>query len=332
MACVAPFITLLEYDVFNPREVKPEFTADVGTKQGEKCDYAIFKENEIIMLIECKKYGENLSDDHTSQLYRYFSVVHAPIAVLTNGVLYRFYTDLEESNKMDAKPFLEFDLSDIQPTLAKELKRFTKSNFDVKEINTAAKELKYTKEIKQIMKEQLEAPTPDFVRFFLAAIYSGTRTQTVVAEFTGIVKRAWQHLLNEQINERSQPVIEKEKTENQQGKTDQEKQGKPKISPLTRLCVTMPDGKVIDSHHAKDTFVDVIAELGLEEASRVVPNAVSKEPFFPHNPKKAASTVQRGEFYINTHNSTERKKRILEQLASNLNVQLKIEIIDKSMV
>ena len=174
-ACVMPFINLLGYNVFNPKEVVPEFTADVGTKQGEKVDYAIVKDDEVIMLIECKKYGEDLSNAHTSQLYRYFSVVHARIAVLTNGVLYRFYTDLEETHKMDTKPFLEFDMLDIQPPLVNELKRFTKSGFDLDATLTAASDLKYTKEIKQTMIEQLEAPSEDFVRFFLSYVYSGVK-------------------------------------------------------------------------------------------------------------------------------------------------------------
>ena len=158
-AFVMPFINLLGYDVFNPTEVVPEFTADVGTQQGEKVDYAIFKDDEVIMLIECKKFGEDLSDVHTSQLYRYFSVAHARIAVLTDGVLYRFYTDLEESNIMDTKPFLEFDMLDIQPPLVNELKQFTKPVFDLDKTLTAASDLKYTKEIKQTMMEQLETPS-----------------------------------------------------------------------------------------------------------------------------------------------------------------------------
>lgn len=40
-ALVMPFIQTLGYDVFNPSEVIPEFCADVGTKKGEKVDYAI---------------------------------------------------------------------------------------------------------------------------------------------------------------------------------------------------------------------------------------------------------------------------------------------------
>ena len=206
-AFVMPFINLLGYDVFNPAEVVPEFTADVGVKQGEKVDYAIIKDDEVIMLIECKKYGEDLSDVHTSQLYRYFSVVHARIAVLTDGVMYRFYTDLEEKNKMDSKPFLDFDMLDIQQALVNELKRFTKPAFNLDETLTAASDLKYTKEIKQMMAEQFESPAEDFVRFFLSSAYSGLKTQSVVQQFTDIVKRALNQFLNEQINQRLQSAI-----------------------------------------------------------------------------------------------------------------------------
>ena len=208
-AFVIPFIKILGYNPYNLTEVVPEFTADLGTKQGEKVDYAIFKDDKVIMLIECKKYGADLSDAHTSQLYRYFSVVHARIAVLTDGVIYRFYTDLEETNIMDSKPFLEFNMFDIQEPLVNELKRFTKPTFDLDAALTAASDLKYTKEIKQTMMEQLEAPSEDFVRFFLSFVYSGVKTQTVVQQFTGIVKRALNQFLNEQINQRLQSAISK---------------------------------------------------------------------------------------------------------------------------
>ena len=211
-AFVMPFINLLGYDVFNPAEVVPEFTADVGTKAGEKVDYAIVKDDEVIMLIECKRYGEDLSEVHTSQLYRYFSVVHARIAVLTNGVLYRFYTDLEEENKMDTKPFLEFDMLDIQQSPVNELKRFTKQAFNLGETLIAASDLKYTKEIKQTMMEQLESPAEDFVRFFLSSVYTGLKTQAVIQQFTDIVKRALNQFMNEAINQRLQSAIAKGST------------------------------------------------------------------------------------------------------------------------
>ena len=201
-AFVMPFIKLLGYDIFNPTEVVPEFTADIGTKQGEKVDYAIFKDSKVVMIIECKKFGTDLSNAHISQLYRYFSPTHARIAVLTDGALYRFYTDLEKLNIMDTRPFLEFNLLNIQQPLINELKRFTKSDFNLSEVLTAARDLRYTKEIRRIMTEQLKAPTEEFVQFFLSSVYSGVRTQEVDQQFTDIVKRAWTQFLDEQINQR----------------------------------------------------------------------------------------------------------------------------------
>jgi predicted type IV restriction endonuclease len=93
-ALVMPFIGALGYNVFDPTEVTPELTADVGIKKGEKVDYAILQDGQPIMLFECKWHGAELKDGHASQLYRYFSVTHARFGVLTNGIIYRFFTDL----------------------------------------------------------------------------------------------------------------------------------------------------------------------------------------------------------------------------------------------
>ena len=86
-ALVMPFINILGYNVFDPTEVIPEFSADVGVKKGEKVDYAIIKDGRVIMLVECKASGVDLDQAHASQLFRYFSVTEARIAVLTNGVV-----------------------------------------------------------------------------------------------------------------------------------------------------------------------------------------------------------------------------------------------------
>src|SRR3954449_11415625 len=84
-AFVMPFIsTILGYDVFNPLEVVPEFIADVGMKKGEKVDY-IMRDGDVQILIECKSSQGPLRIENASQLYRYFSVTKARIAVLTNG-------------------------------------------------------------------------------------------------------------------------------------------------------------------------------------------------------------------------------------------------------
>lgn len=208
MAFVMPFIAALGYDIFNPTEVIPEFVADAGIKQGEKVDYAILKDDRVIMLIECKKCGADLGDPHSSQLFRYFTVTETRVAILTNGIIYRFYTDLEEPNKMDQKPFMEFDMLDIQDPLVLELKRFTKPAFDLDELITAASDLKYTKEIKRIMLEQLETPSEDFVLFVLSRVYAGVKTKIIKEQFIDITKRALNQFLYEQINKRLTKVIE----------------------------------------------------------------------------------------------------------------------------
>lgn len=202
-AFVMPFIsTVLGYDVFDPAEVIPEFTADVGIKKGEKIDYAIVKDDVVQILVECKKIGDALRPEHSSQLFRYFSVTNARIAVLTNGEVYNFYTDLDAPNKMDAKPFLVLDLSDVDPTLIPELHKLSKDTFDLESIISAAGQLKYIGQIKRVLSAQFKSPEEDWVRFFTSRVNEGSFTQRVREQFTPLVAKASAQFLNEQVNER----------------------------------------------------------------------------------------------------------------------------------
>lgn len=201
-ALIMPFINLLGYDTFDPTEVIPEFVADVGIKKGEKVDYAIVKDNKIIMLFECKHCGGDLNIKHASQLFRYFSVTEARIAVLTNGVVYRFYTDLEAQNKMDEKPFLEINMTDVNEISAAELKKLTKPVFNIDELMTTAGELKYTREFTKLLSEQMEKPSDDFVKFFASKIFDGVLTPNRREYFSGIAKRSFNQLINDCINDR----------------------------------------------------------------------------------------------------------------------------------
>jgi hypothetical protein len=133
-ALIMPFIQTLGYDVFNPLEVVPEYITDVGIKKGEKIDYAIFKDGHPAILIECKHWRENL-DLHDGQLLRYFHVSKAKFGILTNGIVYRFYTDLEDPNKMDEKPFLQFDITALKDAHIEELKKFHKSYYNPEQIS-----------------------------------------------------------------------------------------------------------------------------------------------------------------------------------------------------
>lgn len=202
-AFVMPFIhNILGYDVFDPNEVTPEFISDVGTKKGEKVDYAILQNSEIQILIECKKFGDPLNINHASQLFRYFHVTTARVSVLTNGQIYQFYTDLDAPNKMDQKPFLELDLLDIDDYIVPELKKLTKGAFDLESVISAAGELKYLSQIKKVVANQFVAPEEDFVKLFASRVYEGVITQRVRDQFSSLTKRALSQFLNDQINER----------------------------------------------------------------------------------------------------------------------------------
>lgn len=207
-AFVMPFIsTILGYDVFNPMEVVPEFIADVGLKKGEKVDYAIVKDGEIQILIECKKSTEPVKIEHASQLFRYFAVTNARIAILTNGEIYQFFTDLDAPNKMDAKPFLVLDLSDIDESLIPELQKLSKDVFDLDSIISAAGELKYIGELKRTLAAQFHEPEDEWIKFLTARVYPGAYTQKVREQFTTLVAKATKQFLNDQVNERLKKAL-----------------------------------------------------------------------------------------------------------------------------
>jgi len=202
-AFVMPFIsTVLGYDVFNPAEVIPEFTADVGTKRGEKIDYAIVHNGQVQVLVEAKKINDPLRLEHASQLFRYFAVTNARIAVLTNGQVYQFYTDLDAPNRMDAKPFLVMDFSDIDETLLPELAKLTKEDFDLDSVISAAGELKYIGQLKRILAAQFKEPEDEWVKFLTTRVYEGSFTQRVRDQFAPLVSKATRQFLNEQVNDR----------------------------------------------------------------------------------------------------------------------------------
>jgi len=209
-ALVMPFISALGYNVFDPFEVTPELDADVGVKKGEKVDYAVLKDGKPIMLFECKPCNCNLDECHASQLFRYFSVTDARIGVLTNGIVYRFFSDLEAPNKMDARAFLEVDLRAIDDLQLAELKKFSRSAFELGSILANASDLKYTREIKRILAQEMNQPSEEFVRFFTAQVYPGRVTQRLREQFAEITKKALQQFISEKVSDRLKSALAQE--------------------------------------------------------------------------------------------------------------------------
>jgi len=201
-AMIMPLIQILGYNVFDPFEVTPEFAADIGTKKGEKVDYAILREGKPIILFECKKSGGDLTINHASQLFRYFHVTEARFGVLTNGLTYRFFTDLEQPNKMDENPFFEFHILDFKERDVDELRKFAKTAFDLATILTTANELKYTRVIQSKLAELIANPTDDFVRLVASELIGKRFSAQLKDQYSSITKLAFEQLVSEKINER----------------------------------------------------------------------------------------------------------------------------------
>lgn len=201
MSLIVPFFQLLGYDVFNPQEFCPEYTADVGIKKGEKVDYAILLNSQPVILIEAKSVNKKL-DKHSSQLFRYFVTTSARFAILTNGIVYQFYTDLEETNKMDKDPFLEFNLLDLKGNQITQIEKFHRKQLDVDAILNAASILKYNMLFKKDIAQQFTDPSNDFVRLFLQSFYKGAKTQAVIDKFKPILKSALTEYINETVNDK----------------------------------------------------------------------------------------------------------------------------------
>lgn len=203
---VMPFLQTLGYDVFNPLEVVPEYVADLGIKKGEKVDYAILKDEQPVILIECKHWSADLNP-HNSQLFRYFHTTNAKFSILTNGFESRFYTDLAEPNKMDEKPFFIFDIRDLRDNNIEELKKFHKNYFNHELIVSTANELKYIGELKILLHNEINNPSPEFVKHFAKAVHAGVITQRLLEQFTELTKKSFQLYVNDLITDRLKSAL-----------------------------------------------------------------------------------------------------------------------------
>ncbi len=254
MALVVPFIAALGYDVYDPIEVVPEFTTDVGIKKGEKVDYAIFKDGVPIILFECKKVGVNLEKVSASQLYRYFSVSKARVGVVTDGVVYRFFSDFEAENKMDERPFLEIDIRAIDDFAVTQLKRFAKSAFDLDDLLGAAEQLKYSKAMRDYLENELQSPSDDLVRLIASQVYEGRFGKRVVDKFRPIVRSAFAGLIHDRIERRLQAALASEDGAAPPAKESVEATAEPEEAEALPEGVVSVDGDVVTTQEEIDAY------------------------------------------------------------------------------
>ena len=288
---VIPFIRDLGYDIYNPAEVVPEYTADVDTKKGEKVDYAILKDGKPIFLIECKDVGVTLAREHRSQLTRYFMVTRdVRYAILTNGIIYQFFTELDEKNRMDIQPFLTIDMENLDDRHVRELERFTKDSFDADKIFSSARELRFMREIGERITAEFREPSRDFVRHFAKQVYSKTLTQARMEEFTRFVREALRQHVNDQVRSRLQsamlpdseeePAPEEKAVHSDKPSIQEQTDGRPDFSVLRYWDQFVEKEEL---HSLFLDFVDYLLSLGND-----VWVEIKQESYLVAKPKKGA--------------------------------------------
>lgn len=256
-AFIMPFIVALGYDVFNPLEVIPEYVCDIGTKKGEKIDYAIIRDNKPVILIECKHWAQDLNI-HDGQLLRYFHVSKAKFGILTNGIIYRFYTDLKEPNKMDEKPFFEINLSDIRENQIDEVKKFHKSYFDLDNILSTASELQYTNLLKSLIKAEFAEPSEAMIRLLAKQVYSGLLNAKAMDQFAKLVKKSINQVISDIITERLKSAINKEKEVVSQSSEEDDSQDIPRNDGIETTLEEMESFYIVKAILSQKVSVDRI--------------------------------------------------------------------------
>lgn len=199
---ILPFIAALGYDVFDISEVMPEYTADLGTKQRERIDYAIMQGGVPIILIECKPVSMPLTAKNESQLLRYYHTSEARFAILTNGLTYKFYTDSEKSNVMDIEPFFELELNNPDFSSLFILELFQKNKFCAEKLLEKAIQLKHVTLAKNVVANELQKPSDELVHFFASKMYPKIRfTERVKKELAPVISSAITSVIHARIKQ-----------------------------------------------------------------------------------------------------------------------------------
>ncbi|WP_387464206.1 type I restriction endonuclease [Photorhabdus sp. RM323S] len=165
-ALILPFLDIIGFNPYDPQKVKAEYGADFpGAKANERVDYALFCQGVPVMFIEAKSYREKI-ENHCPQLARYFnSTPEVTISAITNGVEWRFFTDLKQKNVMDTTPFLRIRMDEISDADANQLFRFRHDKFKPEALRTLAEESVYLSAFTKTISSSLRDVDTEFVRY-----------------------------------------------------------------------------------------------------------------------------------------------------------------------
>lgn len=191
-ALILPLLDILGFSPYDPTKVKAEYGADFpGAKNHERVDYALFSNGIPVLFIEAKAYAANLTN-HCPQLSRYYNATpEVAVAAITNGREWRFFTDLDNRNVMDGKPFLIIDFEADADDVAEHLERFHYDNLEPGTLRALAEENVYLTAFKAAITSALRDCDMDFVKYVaMRAKTERTMTSKFLESIQPIVKQA----------------------------------------------------------------------------------------------------------------------------------------------
>ncbi|TDB54197.1 type I restriction endonuclease [Photorhabdus khanii] len=191
-ALILPFLDILGFSPYDPQKVKAEYGADFpGVKANERVDYALFCQSVPVMFIEAKGYSEKL-DNHCPQLSRYFnSTPEVTISAITNGIEWRFFTDLKQKNVMDPTPFLRIKMDEVSDADVSQLYRFRHDKFKPEALRTLAEESVYLSTFTKTISTSLRDVDSEFVRYVASrSNVERQLNQRFIESITPLVKQA----------------------------------------------------------------------------------------------------------------------------------------------
>lgn len=169
MYLIEPLLEILGYSR-DPKDMLTEINAGWGQKNN-KADIgiAMAKNNEPLIIIECKKYSKPLTDKEADQLNSYFlQTKSSKIGILTNGMIWRFYcpNETQPSIGLFPKPFIVLDFNEINDDLINTFSKFHKNAFrdEIKDIIEEAQEYFFLQGFEEALVNELSDPSDDLIK------------------------------------------------------------------------------------------------------------------------------------------------------------------------
>ena len=187
---IGPFLSMLGYDLTDPRECIPEYKADFGKDRSTKpIDWAFLHSGNFAFFVEAKEVGRKLAG-YDEQLADYFAKdPNVKLGILTNGAQWRFFTDVENPNVMDREPFARWDLFTEEPPPFDVVTLIQKAQFNAELIRAYAQRQRAQNLLVSELTRLLE-PHTDFARLAVANIETRNLTEKVIDSWKPVVASA----------------------------------------------------------------------------------------------------------------------------------------------